>query len=296
MRPSPVSKRDIDSLVSDGFVLIPDFLSRDEVAAAREDFLHYFPTFDELQATPQRYGWIFEDPENLQVEFPFATDALNHNSTHSRIIDLVERLLNTSRVLLSQSAIWAKYAGTGSFEQTMHMDYEGNTLVVPRDDGEFRQVNMILYYSDVTLEMGPTYVVSQQKTKKRGLWPPFRPMNKYPELYKREKPMLAKAGALLVFSMRTFHRAGEITAKRGARFSHHLVYRSANCPFNGYHQYSQFGEKPEMKRFIERALPRQREVLGFPPPGHPYWSAETLAAVAARYPRMDMSPYRSVHC
>jgi hypothetical protein len=48
-----------------------------------------------------------------------------------------------------------------------------------------------------------------------------------------------------------------------------------------------------MKRFIERATPRQREVLGFPPPGHPYWNPETLAAVATRYPKMDMSPYRT---
>ena len=104
--------------------------------------------------------------------------------------------------------------------------------------------------------------------------------------------MLAGAGSLLIFSMRTFHRAGEMTADFGVRFSHHLVWKSAACPFNGYHQYSQFGEKPEMKRFMERATPRQREVLGFPPPGHPYWNEETLAAVAQRYPRMDLSPYR----
>lgn len=295
MSSSPVSERHVKSLLNDGFVLIPDFLSRKELNTSRIDFSRYFPSFDELQATPQRYGWIFDDPENLQVEFPFAADALNHNSTHPKIILLVEQLLGTSQILLSQSAIWAKYAGTGSFEQTMHLDYEGNTLVIPRDDGEFRQVNMILYYSDVTLEMGPTYVVSQRKTKDTGLWPTFRPRKKYPELYKHEQPMIAKAGALLVFSMRTFHRAGEITAETGARFSHHLVYRSANFPFNGYHQYSQFGEKPEMKRFIERAAPRQREVLGFPPPGHPYWNSETLAMVATRYPKMDMSPYRAVH-
>jgi hypothetical protein len=199
---SPVSHRHIRTLLSEGFVLIPEFLSPRELTTARNDFLHYFPTFEELQATPQRYGWIFNDPENLQVEFPFAADVLNNNSTHPRIIKLVERLLGTSQILLSQSAIWAKYAGTGSFEQTMHMDYEGNTLVAPRDDGEFRQVNMILYYSDVTLELGPTYVVSQRKTKDAGLWPPFRQRKKYPELYKHEKPVIAKAGALLVFSMK----------------------------------------------------------------------------------------------
>jgi hypothetical protein len=33
-------------------------------------------------------------------------------------------------------------------------------------------------------------------------------------------------------------------------------------------------------------------VLGFPPPGHPYWTEETLTGVAARYPMLDLSPWR----
>src|SRR5215469_4197398 len=168
-----LADKDLGRLLEHGYVLVGGFLSAEELGAARADVLHYFPTFEELSATPQRYGWIFDDPENLQIEFPFATDTLNYNSTHPRIISLVSQLLGTREILLSQSAIWAKYAGTGSFEQTMHLDYEGNTLVVPRDDGAFRQVNMILYYSDVTIELGPTFVISQTKTRRAGLWPTF---------------------------------------------------------------------------------------------------------------------------
>ena len=54
-----------------------------------------------------------------------------------------------------------------------------------------------------------------------------------------------------------------------------------------------FGEKPQLARFVERATPRQREAIGFPPPGHPYWNEQTLAAVALRYPRMDMTAYKA---
>jgi hypothetical protein len=286
-----ISQNYLDELVEQGFTLVPDFLNREEVNAARADMLRYYPTPEELATTPHRYGSILEDPEHLQIEFPFDADVINFNSTHPDIIDAVERLLGTREILLSQSAIWAKYAGTGTFEQTMHLDYEGNTLVVPRDDGPFRQINLILYYSDVTADMGPTFLVPQALTRDLGLWPPFRPKKKWPQLYKLERPILATSGSLLMFSMRTFHRAGEITADEGGRFTQHLVYRSSLCPFNGYHQYSQFGEKPELKRFIENATPRQREMLGFPPPGHPYWNEETRAAVAQRYPRMNMSPY-----
>ena len=287
-----VSQASLDHLVQHGYVLIPDFLSPQEVDAARSDMLRYFPAPRELELTPHRYGWIFDDPEHLQIEFPFDADVVNYNSVHPDIIDLVERLLGTREILLSQSAIWAKYAGTGDFEQTMHLDFEGNTLVVPRDDGPFRQVNLILYYCDVSQKLGPTYLVPQELTADMGIWPPFRPKKKWPQLYAMEKPILAKAGSLLVFSMNTFHRAGPITAENGARFTQHLVYRSAQCPFNGYHQYSHFGEKPEMKRFIESATPRQREMLGFPPPGHPYWNDQTRAGVAQRFAGMDMKPYQ----
>ena len=33
-------------------------------------------------------------------------------------------------------------------------------------------------------------------------------------------------------------------------------------------------------------------VLGFPEPGHPYWNEDTLRGVAARYPLLDMTPWR----
>jgi ectoine hydroxylase-related dioxygenase (phytanoyl-CoA dioxygenase family) len=281
-----------DELLRDGYTVVPGFLTEAELKAARGNMLRYFPTPQELAATPERYAVLLEDPEHLQVEFPFAGDALNFNSTHPEIIAFVEQLLGTRQVMLSQSAVWAKYAGTGDFSQEMHLDYEGNTLVVPRDDGAFRQVNMILYYTDVDEAMGPTCLVPQGRARHLPVWPPWPGRDKHPELYELERPVLAKAGSLLLFSMRTFHRASDMTAEAGVRLSHHMVWRAAGHDYQGYHQWSRFGEKPQLARFIERATPRQREAIGFPPSGHAYWNEETVAAVALRYPRMDMTPYQ----
>lgn len=49
-----------------------------------------------------------------------------------------------------------------------------------------------------------------------------------------------------------------------------------------------------MDHFLVSATPRQRELVGFPAVGDPYWTEETLAGVQDRYPLMDMSPYRGV--
>ena len=46
-------------------------------------------------------------------------------------------------------------------------------------------------------------------------------------------------------------------------------------------------------RFVQHASERQLTVLGFPAPGHAYWTAETLAGVAARYPMLDLTPWRN---
>lgn len=279
-------------LLRHGHVLVPNFLTAEELGSGRENMARYFPSFEEFSARPERYPFIHEDPEHLQIEFPFAGEFLNGMTTHPEVIGLVEKLLGTPDVLLSQSAIWAKYAGTGDFEQGLHLDYQGNTLVVPRDDGDYRQVNMILYYSDAPLEMGPTYVVSQEKTKDLPLWPTHRTRKQDPGLYKNERPVLANAGDLLIFSMRTWHRASAIVAEEGVRLTHHMVWRAAGHNFQGYHHWPQKGEDPALQAFIESCTPRQREVLGFPKPGDAYWTKETLAGVKLRYPKMDVKPYK----
>lgn len=32
--------------------------------------------------------------------------------------------------------------------------------------------------------------------------------------------------------------------------------------------------------------------VGFPQPGHPFWTSQTLAGMAQRYPGLDLTPWR----
>ena len=43
--------------------------------------------------------------------------------------------------------------------------------------------------------------------------------------------------------------------------------------------------------WVANLTPPQRGLLGFPPPGHRYWSAASLAAAVERYPGWDAAPY-----
>src|SRR6187551_3611139 len=97
-----ITERHTEHLLRHGYAIVPNFLDAREVEAARANMLRYFPTAEELAATPERYGSILEDPEHLQVEFPLAGDALNDVSTYPGIVSFVERLLGTRDVMLSQ--------------------------------------------------------------------------------------------------------------------------------------------------------------------------------------------------
>jgi hypothetical protein len=49
----------------------------------------------------------------------------------------------------------------------------------------------------------------------------------------------------------------------------------------------------EWVAFVGRATPRQLHAFGFPRPGHRYWTPETLAGIALRYPQLDLSPWQT---
>ena len=42
---------------------------------------------------------------------------------------------------------------------------------------------------------------------------------------------------------------------------------------------------------MEGSTPRELELFGFPPPGHPIWTVELLDRLAGRYPGLDLAPW-----
>ena len=48
------------------------------------------------------------------------------------------------------------------------------------------------------------------------------------------------------------------------------------------------------KRYwIVGASVEERSLIGFPEPGHEFWTEETLDGVSARFSGIDISPYRN---
>ena len=101
---------------------------------------------------------------------------------------------------------------------------------------------------------------------------------------------IVPAGSVLAYSMRTFHR-GTAFKGEGARIAEFITYAPKNCPWMGIVGWPEQGVHKSFRIWVERASVEEREMLGFPAPGDTYWTEETRAGVAARFPDMDMTPY-----
>lgn len=291
-----ISTDEHDALLEDGYVLVRDLLTPEEVAACRQELREHFPTFDELLAEPERYAKL-----SKAAFFPYAGPTLNRVTVHPALIDLVERVVGTDDVRIGDSVLQAKYgtlAGPGR-DQRLHNDaWEGSSLVHPAEVGLFQRVFAIVYLTDVTEDLAPTYVVPRSASEdaplltEAGLGSYMR--DDYPSLYEAERPLVAPPGAALITTGRTIHRGSAMRAARGHRFALFTNFHAAAATWQRSRTVVSLPGAPEgpaARRFMADATLKQRQLFGFPPAGHEYWTDETVRDIAKIYPDMDISPY-----
>jgi hypothetical protein len=102
----------------------------------------------------------------------------------------------------------------------------------------------------------------------------------------------APAGSLLIYETRVMHRGSNFTVPGHSRFVLLADFQARGLPWTGKIAWPNQATKAEWAETVARMTVRERDLFGFPPPGHEYWNEQTLRDVAARYPGIDISPYR----
>jgi hypothetical protein len=290
-----------------GWVLVPGLVPAADVEAALPQLFRLYPTPEEVASgeRTERTAPFLGDPDDdggrrfrgrqfsgLR-DAPTGDAALDTLALHPRILDLVEALLSTTDVRLYQAETFAKYHGAADYEQPLHVDETNHTLVPPRRDGRYRQVQLFLYLSDVTEARGATRVVSRQVTAPIDREDVVIHRAGCVHLDEHEVAAVGPAGSVLAYSADTVHRGAAMTEPGSGRFFFNLAYRPAGVDWVGALPWPRRGIDPAMTTWIEALDVRQLTALGFPPPGHDYWDADTLAATANRYPGLDLGPWRA---
>src|SRR5215469_15818354 len=267
----------------DGFVVLPGYLDGPELQAARNDLPAVYPSAADYHAAPgQGRNKVYTGDEfGGIVPFPFSTVALCRLVVHDKLIALAEAIFQTSDIRVYASELWAKYTGAASYEQEHHRDYLNHTPLVPATgDPRWRGLEMFLWLSDVPDDHGPTHIVPLPVTAGSPALPHGYVHSERPDFYSREQSAAGPAGTVVAYSTDTFHRGTEITAPRSARYSAHASYRHADNLWTGRHAWGDHSFHPDWNPFVEQASLRQLLLFGFPPPGHPYWTQQTVNDLA----------------
>jgi Phytanoyl-CoA dioxygenase (PhyH) len=275
----------------DGFVVLPGYLSGPELELARRDLPAVFPTAADYHAAPtaelnKRYTG---DEFGGILAFPFPTAALCRVVVHDKLIALAEAIFETDDIRVYAAELWVKYSGAASYEQEHHRDYLNHTPLVPSSsDVRWRGLEMFIWLSDVPEDHGPTHIVPLPVSAGVPPLPHGYLRTERPDFYQHEQSAVGPAGTVVAYSTDTFHRGTEITAPRSARFSAHVSYKHADNYWTGRHSWGDHSFNPDWNPFVAEATMRQLLLFGFPPPGHPYWTAQTIGDLAVRYPGLDI--------
>jgi hypothetical protein len=198
-------------------------------------------------------------------------------------------MLNWSYFNLYKVELWAKYAGAVNYDQPLHRDYGSHSLVVPRPESRYAQLTTFIYLSDVTEEDGPTHIVPYAQGKEVPYTPLTMPFG---ALADAEVACTGPAGSLLIYRTDILHRGSEMTGAGRSRFSILSDFQVRGTTWGGKMAWPK--QSPtRWARFIPQCSVRERDLFGFPRPGDAYWTEETLAGVGARYPGIDLAPYRA---
>ena len=272
-----------------GFSIVEGFLGPEELAAAQDALWLHFPRPEDSFADPDRFDRYGASQFAGVEEFPYRSWDLNGLAVHPELVDAAERYLETTDLHLYKVELWAKYAGAVDYDQPLHRDYGSHSLVVPRAEPRYQQLTTFIFLSDVTEQDGPTRIVPYDAGKGVPFTPLYIPFG---QLAESEVPCTGAAGSLLLYRTDILHRGSDFGAPGRARFSILVDFQVRGTTWGGKMAWPK--QSPERwAKFIPQCTVRQRALVGFPRPGDPYWNDETLEGVAARYPGIDLSPYRA---
>lgn len=312
-----------------GFALVGGVLPADLLREAREDAAAAFPSAGSAEAEA-----MHDFGGRGRMVFPTSSAAVNAITLHPRLLRAAAQLLGVpvAELRLTQSEVWPKYGrrekagGEGdNLDQRMHVDYPNHTLAHPPPWDAPEAVELIVHLDDAEACGGATALVPRTGPDDPAYaWPiACTPgvgaldwvndrasaeaylERKAPEiarwrarhLYPREVEARHRRGSVLFYRHDTWHR-GTPVAPGAVRFAQNLTFRKAGSEWiSVLHPgwaWAMYQPSRVMERLVATASVEQRCVLGFPGPGHPYWTRATVAAVAARYGPlgMDVSPYQ----
>ena len=302
----------------DGYIVVPDVFSDAEMDAAQEamDRIFYGRRFDDWLADVDRgqEGGVsdgFTTTHNHQEgrsQFPTGVDALDRLMENETYLDIFEQCLG-DRPAYCNAHLFLRSGPTDKRHaehpwQGYHIDHYTNCLLPPADRvGLYDYINSGVFLHDVLDDGAPMMVIpGSHHVAQKVYLEAFASGNasggsiddvRAVDGLADPVPQVGSRGSAAFYSSYTIHAAQPFLNKRVQRAFWTLsLCRSDNAGWTRFANPFIYGEREHMMPFLTQTTPRVRSIFGFPEPGHPYYTEQTLRLLESTIPGIDVSPYR----
>ena len=270
----------IKELDREGFITVPGFIDGRELKTLQAAQRRVLPTWDKIKENPPQD----QSGNSLLTCFPHEEMDLYKAAMNEESIAFARKWLKTEAIHMRVGCLIARYpghsgGGTGFDDSGLHID-NGNNSLLPLSENlrEFGQIGFWIHLEDVEKGQAPLRLVPKKHGKDMT----------------RCVPLVCRAGALCIFTNYTWHSASAYTSEEGQRFTWGYSFGRADHYWEGFRHYTHLGKgAPVFQQFIGGLTATQRELWRFPPAGHPYYTAQTLALLEEQYPGWVSDEYRT---
>lgn len=307
----------------DGSLVVPDVFPPESVTAALLAIEHNAYgglTYAEYRAkwdqNPEAIRQIYEKVSPLQrlagpfgkaLHFPTGLEAVDRLLENDDYIDIACQLLGTSEIRLGYGQIFLREGLTDTRYsenpwEGYHIDNGTNSQLPPHPDWErYHYVLSGVILHDIDEDGAPMLVCPGSQRQLASLFGRhqgraggvgFADIRQFKELAKPQ-PVIAKAGGVAFRSSYLVHAAQPFANKNKQRawMGFHF-HRADNADWCKTTRSVPGWTTAEYVNFVAKTTPRVRRLLGWPLPGDPYYTEETLQRLAYAYPGLDLTLYQ----
>jgi len=269
----------LEELDREGFIIVPNFISGDQLTPLQAAQRRVLPTWDQIQQDPPQD----QRGSSMLQCFPHEEMDLYQAAMDEESIAFARKWLKTDEIHTRVGCLIARYpghkaGGTGHDNSNLHID-NGNNSLLPMSDElrEFGQIGFWIHLEDVDEDQAPLRLIPKR----------------YGKDMTKCVPLVCRAGTLCIFTNFTWHSATAYTREEGQRFTFGYSFGRADHYWEGFKHYTHLGKGAAVfQEFIGGLTAKQRELWRFPAAGHPYYTELTLALLEEQYPGWNSDEYR----
>jgi len=312
----PLTPSQIEQFRQDGFIIVPNVFDGDKMDTARlamdqilygKPYEEWLVDFDAGKTEGVSDGFsTTHDHEQGRTQFPTGSDALDGLISNENYLDMFEQCLGDAASYCN-AHLFLRAGPTDKRHsehpwEGYHIDHLTNCLLPPSHDDRFAYVNSAAYLHDVPEDGAPMKVIpGSHRLAQETYLHAFAGDNagggsvqdlRLAHGLAEPVPAVGARGSAMFYSSYLMHAAQPFDNKRLQRAFWTLSMCRQDCDrWTRFANPFVYGEREHMLPFFTATTPRVRSLFGFPPPGHVYYTEETLTLLQAWLPGIDTTPY-----